>query len=150
MDTIVCPHAPIVIGLSLRVLAVFVVQEGDDLVQHRLGYRKPRAKRRACKVECEVGTNSVLRNEIFEAPSVARIRIVVKIHPFVDLLVDSTTDRSCKLLLGQCLAGFDLALEEKLVAGDSDPVDVAEPASNAHADAVLGVIELSGCCVTPS
>src|SRR5215831_4810577 len=76
MDAIVCPDAPIVVGFSLGVLTVLIVQEGDHLVQHRFSNRKARAKGRACKVESEVSTDSVFRNKIFEAPSGARIRIV--------------------------------------------------------------------------
>src|SRR6516164_3096878 len=150
MDTIVCPDAPIIVGLSLGVLTVLVVQEVDHLVQHPFGYRKARAKGRSRKVECEVGGNSMFRDKIFEAPSVARPRIVVKIHPFIDLLIYGLAYRSCELLLGQRFARFDVALKEKLVAGNGDPVDVAKPAPDAHTNAMLRVIELGRYCATPS
>src|SRR5262249_17048150 len=100
MDAIVCPDAPIVVGFSLGVLTVLIVQEGDHLVQHRFSNRKARAKGRACKVESEVSTDSVFRNKILEAPSGARIRIIVKIHPFIDLFINRIAHGSRKLLLG--------------------------------------------------
>src|SRR6516225_7048949 len=150
MDTIVCPDAPIVVGFSLGVLTVLIVQEGDHLVQHRFSNRKARAKGRACKVESEVGTDSVFRNKILEAPSGARIRIIVKTHPFIDLFINRIAHGSRKLLLGQQLTGSDVALEKKLVTWNSNPVDVAKPAPNAHANAVLRVVDLSRCCVAPS
>src|SRR5262245_44357450 len=98
MDTIVCPDAPIVVGFSLGVLAVFIVQEGDHLVQHPFSYRKARAKGRSCKAKCEVGANSVFRNKIFEASSVVRVRIIMKLYPFIDLFIDSITYGDSKLL----------------------------------------------------
>src|SRR5262249_15431499 len=57
---------------------------------------------------------------------------------------------SRKLLLGQQLTGSDVALEKKLVTWNSNPVDVAKPAPNAHTNAVLRVVDLSRCCVAPS
>ena len=92
----------------------------------------------------------MLRNKILEAPSVAGIRIIVKIHPLVDLLVDCVPYRSLKLRFGQQFARFNLTLEKKLVAGYRDPVDVAKPPPDAHTDAVFRVLELSRCRVTPS
>src|SRR6516165_8111395 len=117
MDAIVCPDPPIVVGFSLGVLTVLIVQEGDHLVQHRFSNRKARAKGRACKVESEVGTDSVFRNKILEAPSGARIRIIVKTHPFIDLFINRIAHGSRKLLLGQQLTGSDVALEKSLYPG---------------------------------
>ncbi len=150
MDTIVCPAAPIIVGFSLGVLTVLVVQESDHFVQHRFGYRQARAEGRSCKGKSKVGANSLFRDKIFETPSVARTRIIAKIHPAVDLLLDSLAYRGCKLLLGQRFAGFDVAVKEKLVARDSDPVDVAKPAPDAHSNTMLGVIQLERRCAAPS
>src|SRR5215510_7695504 len=86
MRAVVGPDAPIVVGLSFGVFAVFVVEESDDLAQHRLGHWKARAKDGAGELQREVGTDGLIDNKIFEARSGSSARIVVKLDPFVDTL----------------------------------------------------------------
>ena len=42
---------------------------------------------------------------------------------------------------GQWLGRFEVAVEKQVVAWDRDPIDVLEPAANADADAMFGVVE---------
>src|SRR6516162_7559211 len=58
MGAVVGPDTPIVVGVALGVFAVLVVQEGDDFVQHRLGYRKAGAEHGPGELEGEIGTDA--------------------------------------------------------------------------------------------
>jgi len=83
MGAVVGPDAPIVVSLSLGILAVLVVQEGDHLLQHRLSDRKARAKNRSREAECEVRADSFVCHEVLETPARACGRIVVKLDTLV-------------------------------------------------------------------
>src|SRR5258708_21465100 len=88
MSAVVGPDAPIVVGFSFGVFAVFVVEESDDLVQHRLGHWKARAKDGAGELQREVGTDGLIDYKIFEARSRSSARIVVELDSFIDTLAD--------------------------------------------------------------
>src|SRR6185503_13680456 len=88
MSAVVGPDIPIVVGLSLGVLAVLVVQKSDDLVQHWLGNGNARAKHRSRKLQGKVGADALLRNEILDACSSADAGRGVKLHSLVNALAD--------------------------------------------------------------
>ena len=115
MRTIVRPHAPI-IAFSFGVFAVLVVQEGNYLVQHRLGYRQAGAEHRAGELEGEVGADPFIDDEILQAPRNADAGGIVKLDPFIDPLVDRILQDGIKVGLGKPLAGFEVALIEQLIA----------------------------------
>src|SRR5947207_13710841 len=87
MRAVVGPDAPIVVGFSFGVFTVFVVEESDDLVQHRLGHWKARTKDGAGELQCEVGTDGLIGNKIFEARSRSSAWIVVKLDSSIDALI---------------------------------------------------------------
>src|SRR5271169_1297003 len=142
MGTVVGPDTPIVGGFSLGVFAVLVVQEGDDLFQHRLGHRKARAKHRPGELEGEVCADTLVHNEILEARSRPGARVVVKIDALVDTLGDRVAHGGVETGLSEALAGFEVALIEEFVAWNRHPVDVAKPAADADTGTVLGIVEL--------
>src|SRR5690349_17273032 len=110
MGTVVGPDTPIVVGCSLGVFAVLVVQEGDDLVQHWLGHRKARAKHRPGELEGEVGADTLVRNEIFEARARPGARGIMKIDAFVDALGYRLAHSGFETGLSKALAGFEVAV----------------------------------------
>src|SRR5271166_6934443 len=142
MGAVVSPDAPIIVGVSLGVFAVLVVQERDDLLQHWLGHRKARAKDRARELKREVRADALGCDEVFDARSCTHTRGVVKLDAFVDALVDGIMHCGFEMSLCQRLAILEVALIEKLVARDRNPIDVAKPSADADTGAVLGVVEL--------
>ena len=64
MSAIVAPDTPIVAGLALGVLSVFVVEEGDNRVHHGPGHRKAGAENRPRKLQGEVCANARVGDEI--------------------------------------------------------------------------------------
>src|SRR5438477_239527 len=99
MRAVVGPDAPIVVGFSFGVFAVFVVEESDDLAQHRLGHWKTRAKDGAGELR-EVGTDGLIGNKIFEARSRSSARIVVKLDSFINTHVDRVPYGGIEMGLG--------------------------------------------------
>src|ERR1700746_117436 len=100
MRAVVGPDAPIVVRCPFGVFAVFVVEESDDLMQHRLGHWKARAKDGAGELQREVGTDGLIGNKIFEARSRSRARIVVKLDSFIDALIDGIPYGGIEMGLG--------------------------------------------------
>jgi hypothetical protein len=99
MRAVVRPDTPVVVGFSLGVFAVLVIQEGNDFLQHRLGHRKARAEHRPGELEGEVRADAFVGNEILEAGSRTSIWIVVKLDPFVDSFVDRISDSGFEMRL---------------------------------------------------
>src|SRR5262245_4467491 len=100
MRAVVGPDAPIVVGFTFGVFAVFVVEEGDDLAQHRLGHWKARAKDGASELQREIGADGLIGNESFGARSRSSPRIVAKLNSFIDSLVDRIPDGGIEMGLG--------------------------------------------------
>src|SRR3954451_2499801 len=142
MGTVVGPNTPIVVGFSLGVFPVLVVQEGDDLVEHWLCHGKAHAKHRPGELEGEVGTNTLVHNEILEARSRLGAPVVMKIDAFVDTLRDRVAYGGFETSLSEALADLEVAVVEELVAWDRHPVDVAKPAADAYTGTVFGVVQL--------
>src|SRR5215471_20914845 len=88
MRAVVGPDTPIVIGVALGVLAVFVVKEGDNLVHYGPGHRKTGTENRPRKLQGEVCADTLVSDEIFEASANVRGRVGVKLDAFVDALFD--------------------------------------------------------------
>src|SRR5262249_47968318 len=92
---------------------------------------------------------ALMGNESREAGSVACARIVLELHTLVYAPVDHVLYRGLKMRVGQALAVGDISLIKELVAGNRDPVHIAEPAADAHAGAVLGVSYLGRDAAAP-
>src|SRR5580693_10103161 len=141
MNTVVCPDTPIVVGVALGVFAVLVVQESDDFVQHASSHRNAGTENRARKLQREVGADALVCDKIFEATTSVRGRVVVKLDALVDALLDCVMHSGLEMGLGQTLTKFKIALIEELVPWDRHPVDVPEPAIDAHTRTVLGIVQ---------
>src|ERR1700756_4944104 len=131
MRAIVGPDTPIVVGIALGVFAVFVVQEGDDLVYHCLGHRKTGAENRPRKSQCEVCADGLVSDEIFEARGSVRRWVVVKLDPFEYACLDYVMSGCVKMGLRQRFTQFEIALIKKVISGSCYPVDVPQPAVHA-------------------
>src|ERR1700751_3648700 len=112
MRTVVRPDAPIIVGFSLRVFAVLIVQEGDNLVQHGLGHRKPCAEFGPSELKGEVGADALVHNEILETRSRPRARVIMKLDAFVDALVNCFPRGRFEMGLSETLADFEVSLVE--------------------------------------
>src|SRR6516225_7388254 len=97
MGTVVGPNTPIVVGLPFEILLIFVVQERDDLVQHRLGNGSACAKHRSRELECEIGADALGRDkirEIWVSPDAWRS---VKFDALVDAFADHIAYRGVEV-----------------------------------------------------
>src|SRR5215472_4257853 len=117
MGAIVGPDTPIIVGLTLSVFAVFVIQKGDDLVHHPCSHWKSGAENRPRELQCEVCADALVSDEIFEARTGVRRRVVMKLNAFVDALFDRITHSGVEQGLRQTLTELQIAFIEKLVPG---------------------------------
>src|SRR5262245_60735956 len=115
MGAVVGPDTPIVVGLTLSVFAVFVIQEGDDFVHHWRGHGKSGTEDRPRKLKCEVCADALVSDEIFEARIGVRGWVVMKLNALVDALFDRIMHSGVELGLRQTLTELQIALVKKLI-----------------------------------
>src|SRR5262249_20636003 len=104
---------------------------------------KPRAKYRPGKLQRKVGTDRLIRNEIFEARPRSGARVIMKLDSLVNTPEDRIAHRGIEMPFGHTLAELKITLIEQVVAWGCYPDDIAKPAADADPCTVLGIVDLA-------